>query len=728
MALHRIRVGLNARHAVHFTEADYELIRRARIETLRILSLTDLSVYRRLRQENPDLEFIVRLYDDRIARDSRPSPSAFVARMVPVIEQLRPYATKFEIHNEPNYRDGLEGWGSSDESARAFLAWYMPVLRTLKQLCPWAEFGFPGLAPRHRDLFWLEICQEAVHASDWLGCHCYWQYDSMKSEQWGMRFTLYHERFPDKRIEITEFANATPSGEVSAERIAVQYVNYYQELSQYPYLGSACAFIASSPEPQWEQFVWMEENGRMRPVVEYVGDMDRKPVEVSPLPSPSSRPTFTSGERFFPQTGKTVRGNFLKFFENYGPEICGYPISDPFDDHGIPTQYFQRLALEELPSGRVRLKMIGTEAWQSRQRGSGAATRDEEPDSGPIDDGSLRPLIIDLTDSLPRHATKSYPQRALSEITQIVIHHTATSPAVTPQRLAEHCVRRLGRAGIIYHFIVAANGTIYQTNRLETVSDHAFERNVESVGICFPGNFTRTIPTEAQLKAGARLCAWLLQSLHLPLSRIVGVGEFGRTQSPGKQWLSGQRWKDKLLHEIQAVLRGSGQVSAPVIEDLTSKLLRHPTKQYESRSLSEITTLVIHHSATGPTVRPERIAEYHVKRMDWPGIGYHFLVSAEGILYQTNSLETISYHATRANPYSLGICFLGNFTEQIPTPPQLQAGAHLVAWLMQELNIPLENVDGHMRFTTTACPGHQWLNGKKWKELLYQEIRQVQGS
>ena len=726
MTFHRTKVGLHARNAVQFTEADYELIRRARIETLKTLSLTDVSVYRRLRQENPQLEFIVRLYDDRLRRDSRPSPAAFLARMVPIIEQLRPYASKFEIHNEPNYRDGVEGWGTSDESARAFLAWYMSVLQTLKQLCPWAEFGFPGLAPHHRDLFWLEICQEAVRASDWLGCHCYWQYDSMRSEHWGLRFKLYHERFPDKRIEITEFANCTPPGEISAERFAMQYVEYYQELNWYPYLGSACAFIASSPEPQWKQFAWMNEKGEMRPVVQYVGDMDRNPVEVVPAPTPSSKLLSSPGERYFPQTGKTVRGNFLKFLDNYGLDICGYPITDQFDDNGVPTQYFQRLALEELPSGQIRLKLVGTEAWLRRQKSPDRTSLSREPGSLNDDSSSLRPLIVDLVDSLPRHATKSYPQRALTEITQIVIHHTATSPAVTPQRLAEHFVRKLGRAGIGYHFIVAANGTIYQTNRLETVSDHAFDRNGESVGICFPGNFTRTIPTEAQLKAGGRLCAWLLQSLHLPLNHIVGVGEFGRTQSPGKQWLSGQRWKNRLLQEVEAVLRTTGQISAPSVEDLTQKLPRHPTKLYESRPITDITTLVIHHSATGPSVRPERIAEYHIKRMDWPGIGYHFLVSADGVLYQTNPLETISYHATKANPYSLGICFLGNFNEQIPTPSQLQAGAHLLAWLMQELDIPLENVEGHMKFTTTACPGYQWLNGKKWRELLYQEIRQVQ--
>ena len=143
MALHRTRVGLHARNDVRFPEHDYEMIRRARIETLKMMSFTDVSVFERLRRENPDIEFIVRLYDDRFNRDSRPSPSQFLNRMGPIINRLRPYATKFEIHNEPNHVDGIEGWGSSDSNARSFRTWYLQVLDAVKKAFPWAKFGFP---------------------------------------------------------------------------------------------------------------------------------------------------------------------------------------------------------------------------------------------------------------------------------------------------------------------------------------------------------------------------------------------------------------------------------------------------------------------------------------------------------------------------------------------------------------------------------------------------------
>ena len=135
---------------------------------------------------------------------------------------------------------------------------------------------------------------------------------------------------------------------------------------------------------------------------------------------------------------------------------------------------------------------------------------------------------------------------------------------------------------------------------------------------------------------------------------------------------------------------------------------------------------MVHHSAVPASVGPTKIAAYHVSRHQWPGIGYHFVVAADGTLYQTNALETKSYHAVRANPYGVGICFLGNFTDAVPPAAQIQAGAHLIAWLMGELDLPISSIRGHKDLMGTACPGKQWLAGKQWKATLYSEVRKVQ--
>lgn len=280
-----MRIGLHARNDTAFTETDYQVIRTARIETLKIMDFTQLTVLERLRQENPGIEFIVRLYDDRISGShTRPSPAEFVARFAPRINELRPYAAKYEIHNEPNHYQGIEGWGNSDADARDFRLWYLTVLAGLRQACPWASFGFPGLALHypHRDMEWLDICRDAVLASDWLGCHTYWQYGNMFATDWGLRFVYYRQRFPTKMIEITEFGNSTPS--LPRQEMAAQYAAYYRRVQQYPYVRSASAFICSSPDPTWLPFAWCDPpSNTIFPVVNAVAAVQHQPSPPDPV-------------------------------------------------------------------------------------------------------------------------------------------------------------------------------------------------------------------------------------------------------------------------------------------------------------------------------------------------------------------------------------------------------------------------------------------------------------
>jgi hypothetical protein len=170
---------------------------------------------------------------------------------------------------------------------------------------------------------------------------------------------------------------------------------------------------------------------------------------------------------------------------------------------------------------------------------------------------------------------------------------------------------------------------------------------------------------------------------------------------------------------------GPPAIQPPAMTDVTDKLARHATLTYGTRALSQITHIAIHHSAAPANVGPERIASYHVGK-DWPGMGYHFYVQPDGTIFQTNRLETVSYQVFKQNDYSLGICTAGNFMGGlIPTPKQIEAVGHLVAWLTQKLNIKLENVRGHKEFpeNQTACPGSDWLAGKKWKELVMAQAR-----
>lgn len=187
--------------------------------------------------------------------------------------------------------------------------------------------------------------------------------------------------------------------------------------------------------------------------------------------------------------------------------------------------------------------------------------------------------------------------------------------------------------------------------------------------------------------------------------------------------------------EAKATVYASFVVPKPPLRVTVDQLPKHPTLRYERRALSQITHIAIHHTAAPPRVGPTRIAELHIAadpsrgKEAWPGIGYHFFVHEDGTIEQTNYLETASYHVFRHYGYAVGVVFAGSFMNgKIPSSAQLRAGAHLVSWLMQELRVPLARVWGHREFpdNMTVCPGGEWTQGNRWRDLLFERIEQIQ--
>ncbi len=82
--------------------------------------------------------------------------------------------------------------------------------------------------------------------------------------------------------------------------------------------------------------------------------------------SASSAIAQSQPSQYFPETGHTVAGEFLNFFNARGGlKIFGYPITDAFDWNGRRVQYFQRVRMELHPENpfpyRVQLGLLGDE-------------------------------------------------------------------------------------------------------------------------------------------------------------------------------------------------------------------------------------------------------------------------------------------------------------------------------------------------------------------------------
>jgi N-acetylmuramoyl-L-alanine amidase len=157
---------------------------------------------------------------------------------------------------------------------------------------------------------------------------------------------------------------------------------------------------------------------------------------------------------------------------------------------------------------------------------------------------------------------------------------------------------------------------------------------------------------------------------------------------------------------LAKLLSGGASRFAGVI-DVVNSLPRHAWKVYPSRKLSQIEYLVIHHSAA-ENQSPETIANFHVNSSHLsadgaPGIAYHFYIREDGTAYQTNQLETISWHVANNNTKCVGICLSGNLENRPPTEAQKNSAVQLVRQLKRQLgNV---QVKPHGFFKATACPG-----------------------
>lgn len=152
-----------------------------------------------------------------------------------------------------------------------------------------------------------------------------------------------------------------------------------------------------------------------------------------------------------------------------------------------------------------------------------------------------------------------------------------------------------------------------------------------------------------------------------------------------------------LIIGIKKVISTNTLQVIDIIEDLPR------SSHYLQRQLSDITGIVIHHSATtGQTAYD--FADYHVNHHGWPGIGYHYVIPPEGGVLQTNQLTSISYHTLYTNTPLVAICLPGNFNVAEPSAAQLRDLKKLIKQLKNTLPNQV-TLSGHRDHKNTSCPG-----------------------
>ncbi len=151
-----------------------------------------------------------------------------------------------------------------------------------------------------------------------------------------------------------------------------------------------------------------------------------------------------------------------------------------------------------------------------------------------------------------------------------------------------------------------------------------------------------------------------------------------------------------------------------------------------SRSVTNVTHLIVHHSA-GNTTSSDFAAvvrgywDFHVNGRGWADIGYNWLVDANGVIYQGRAYNldgnrnVIGAHFSGFNANTMGICVIGNYNNTMPTGDALFSLNEMLAWKSSELEIDplgtaqhyspggnINRISGHRDSGIyTDCPGHQ---------------------
>ena len=135
----------------------------------------------------------------------------------------------------------------------------------------------------------------------------------------------------------------------------------------------------------------------------------------------------------------------------------------------------------------------------------------------------------------------------------------------------------------------------------------------------------------------------------------------------------------------------------------------------------------VHHTASpaddggDPARRMRQIQAYHIDNNGWCDIGYHFVVSQSGQVYEARRDERApAAHVGGQNTGNVGICFIGNYEEAEVPEAQFAAAARIMGWVRTTHGVPASRdaIRGHQEWPEqqTACPGRNLL--RRLDELI----------
>lgn len=99
------------------------------------------------------------------------------------------------------------------------------------------------------------------------------------------------------------------------------------------------------------------------------------------------------------------------------------------------------------------------------------------------------------------------------------------------------------------------------------------------------------------------------------------------------------------------------------------------------------------------------IQRWHFER-GWATVGYHLVVSPSGRVFRARPIDRLGAHVLGHNVGTVGICLMGDFELEQPTPAALASLAHVRSRVVPGgAKARLLGHHDHRGHETSACPG-----------------------
>ncbi|KAM4019093.1 peptidoglycan-recognition protein 2-like isoform 1-T3 [Anomaloglossus baeobatrachus] len=146
--------------------------------------------------------------------------------------------------------------------------------------------------------------------------------------------------------------------------------------------------------------------------------------------------------------------------------------------------------------------------------------------------------------------------------------------------------------------------------------------------------------------------------------------------------------------------------------------------------VNPVSWVIVHHTVTPTcgtrdacTARVKSIQDDHMRNRNYCDIGYNFIIGNDGTIFEGRGWSKLGAHAVGSNSKSIGIAFIGNFQNSLPSSNALNAAKSLIQCGVAIKKIkPNYTLKGHRDVLGTTCPGDVLYNNlKQWGRFLAQK-------